>query len=611
MIFIFFFISFCISVGLTPLIRHLSLEKGWVDKPKKDRWHKKPTALLGGVAIYLGIACPLAFRIDYLEMFMGFVKGVYPMERPPVGFAFLVGISMLFFLGIVDDFRQIKPQTKLVGQIFAASMVAFLGFRLHWIPSLTLDTLITIFWIVGITNAFNLIDNMDGLCAGTGLIAAIYFAFLFSGRFPDAAIIGAITGGAVAGFLMFNFYPAKIFMGDSGSLVIGFSLSLLSLTYAEAGFSNTLSGYAIPVMVLMVPILDTTMVTLIRIFSGRKASVGGKDHTSHRLVLMGFSEKGAVLFLYGAGIISGLSAVFVDRTDTLTSPAVIIPFGISVLLMGIYLAQMRVYPEKEFSLFRDKPYTHVLFEITHRRQLMLVLLDFCIIAFAYYLSYRLRFDSEDLSYYFNVFINSLPAVIGCKFLAFFYAGIYKGIWRYMSTSDVFVYLRASFFGTLLAIAMITFVYRFEDFSKGIFLIDWMITTGLLLGTRGSFRLSYDTMNRKNLDGEKVLIYGAGRGGEILLREILNNRDIHFKPVGFIDDDELKTGRKLQGYPILGTFREIDSLCKTTRVTGVLISFNHKDTTNIEDVKSYCKEKNIFLRRFSIDLEEIDLEDSRN
>ena len=129
------------------------------------------------------------------------------------------------------------------------------------------------------------------------------------------------------------------------------------------------------------PIFDTTLVTLIRLLSGRKASVGGKDHTSHRLVLMGFSEKKAVLFLYTVATVSGVSAMFVSTSDTLTSPAVIIPVALAIILMGIYLSQLRVYPEKEFSLLRDRSYTPILIELTYKRQLIQVLLDLCLIAF--------------------------------------------------------------------------------------------------------------------------------------------------------------------------------------------------------------------------------------
>lgn len=601
------FLSFILCIALTPIVRHIAIKKGWMAYPEKERWHKKPTALLGGVAIYFSMAIPLFFFVDFSTILPHVIRTSDQTMLPSIGAVMWIGMTILFVIGLLDDFIHVKPHTKLVVQILVASLATFLGFRLQWFTSLTLDTIVTIVWIVGITNAFNLLDNMDGLAAGIGLVAALYFAILFGGKPPEVTLVAMILAGTLAAFLFYNFNPASIFMGDSGSLLIGFTLSMLSLYHPESQNVNAISTYVVPIMILMVPIFDTSLVTFIRLLSGRKASVGGKDHTSHRLVLMGFSEKGSVLFLYGIGIIAGVSALFVNRSDTFTSPAVIIPVVLSVLLIGIYLAQLRVYPEKEFSLLRGRSYTPILIELTYKRHLMMVILDFCLIAFVYYLSYRLRFDKYVFPYYFNVFLKSLPAVIACKFMVFFAMGIYRGFWRYMSTSDVFVYLKASSLATILSVVTVTFIFRFKDFSKGIFLIDWLLTTGFLLGTRGSFRFFVETMKRKTLTGEKVLIYGAGRGGEILLREILNNRRLNIRPVGYVDDDKLKTGKKIQGYPILGTFQDLELILKKHPINGLLVSFYKKDSKQLDRVKGFCHANGLFLKKFSIHVEDVDLE----
>jgi UDP-GlcNAc:undecaprenyl-phosphate/decaprenyl-phosphate GlcNAc-1-phosphate transferase len=603
------FFAFFLSFLLTPLVRTIAFKRGWIAHPRKERWHKKPTALSGGIAIYLAAAISLLYFADFKSLIPHLILGTIHPELPDPAAVIFFGVTFIFILGLLDDFIHIKPQTKLVGQIVVASMVTFLGFRLHWFVSLTGDTIVTIFWIVGITNAFNLIDNMDGLCAGVGFIAACYLALLFHGTFPEAYLLALILAGAIGGFLVYNFNPASIFMGDSGSLLIGFTLSTLCLFYSGEQAGNKLSWYAVPVLLLMVPILDTTMVTIIRLLSGRKASVGGKDHTSHRLVLIGFSEKEAVVFLYGVGAISGFSAIFVSQSDTFTSPVVIIPLTIAILLMGIYLSQIRVYPEKEFCILREKVYTPILIELAFKRQIMLVILDLCLISFAYYLSYRLRFGTETFPVYFNIFLKSLPVVIACKFIAFFTIGVYRGIWRYLSTNDVFVHLKASFLATLLSFAAITIIYRSEIFSRCIFVIDFLLTTGFLLGTRGSFRIFLDTMKRRTKSGKPVIIYGAGQGGEILLREILNNENIEISPIGFIDDDVLKTGKKLLGYTVLGTFNDLEKLCEKHSVRGILKSFNHTDSKEHQKVIQFCKNQNLFLKQFSILLNDVKMENS--
>ena len=605
---VYFGIAIATCAILTPLVRWFALQKGWMATPTEDRWHKQPTALMGGIAIYASLIGPMLWQADFgfVQNFLGATNSA---DLPSLSAILCIGMTFLFLLGLFDDFRSIKPQTKLVGQIIAAAVVAGLGYRLHWFESLTLDTMATLFWIVGITNAFNLIDNMDGLCAGVGVVATASLAVLFHGTGGEAFYASLILCGAMAGFLIYNTNPAKIFMGDCGSLLIGFGISVLTLHISETQPATRIAMIAVPVLVLMVPIVDTSLVTIIRLLSGRKASTGGKDHTSHRLVLMGFSEKKAVLFLYGVGFLSGLAAIFVSRSDSLTSPAVILPLIVAILLMVVYLSQLRIYPEKEFSRLRDRSFTPVLIELTYKRQLMLIILDFVIVAFTYYCAYRLRFGGPEFGFYFKMFLKSMPTVIGCKLLVFYLMGVYRGIWRYISTNDVFIIIRASLVATLAAVVAMTYMYRFKDFSKGVFVIDWFLSTGLVLTARGSFRFFLEIQKRQTLAGDAVVIYGAGRAGELLLREILNNKSLNVKPIGFIDDDRLKKGKKIQGYPILGPFEALSDIQRQHNLDGLLISFNDKDGLHAQanlKAKAFCQKRGLFLKRFEIGLKDEEL-----
>jgi len=598
-------ISFIICLVLTPVVRQVAKMWGWMAYPREDRWHKRVTPLMGGIAIYCAVGLPLLWLVDFTSFVEYFRTPFSPSILPSFYGVLWLGITLLFALGVLDDFIHIRPHNKLVAQIMVASMVAFLGYRLRWSPSLTLDTILTIVWIVGITNAFNLLDNMDGLCAGVGAISAIFFSLIFYKCEPYIHVyVPLMLAGALIAFLIYNFNPASIFMGDSGSLVIGFTLSMFGLNPPKSILENTLSLIAIPLLILLVPIFDTSLVTLVRILSRRKASMGGHDHTSHRLVLMGFTERGAVLLLYGISILSGLSALFVKYNDSLTSPVVIIPLLLALLLMGVYLAQIRVYPEKEFSLLRNGRFTPILFELTYKRQVFLVILDLALISFSYYSSYRLRFSGPDFPYFFKLFLKSLPAIIACKFISFFSVGVYRGIWRYMSLNDIYTYLKATFLGSLLSVVVVTYFYRFESFSKGVFIIDWFLLTMFLIGSRGSFRSFIDFMKRKGLSGEKVLIYGAGRGGEVLLREILNNERLKIKPVGFIDDDTMKSGKRLLGYPILGTLHDLEKILEKEDIDGVVISFKRMKEERLKSLMDLCQKKKLFLKRFSIHLDDV-------
>jgi UDP-GlcNAc:undecaprenyl-phosphate GlcNAc-1-phosphate transferase len=283
------------------------------------------------------------------------------------------------------------------------------------------------------------------------------------------------------------------------------------------------------------------------------------------------------------------------------------PVFLALLLMGIFIAKLRVYPEQEFCLLRERSYSAILFDLTYKRQLLMVLLDFGLIAFSYYVSYRLRFSEDVFPYYFKVFLRSLPAVIVCKLTAFFVIGIYRGQWTSMGVSEVYTYFKACTLATVLSVTAVTYIYRFADFSKGIFLIDWLLTSALLLCTRGSFRVLDDAVKRRSLGGDRVLIYGAGRGGEILLRELLNNKNRRIKPVGFIDDDVFKVGKSLQGFPIVGTFANIDALIQKHPINGLLMSFDKKDPHTLEAIKEYCRKHGLFLKTFSVAIEDIDLE----
>lgn len=603
-----FSLSLVLAALLTPAVRRLAERSGWVAQPSHDRWHRKPTALMGGIAIFAAGAVGLFLLADFESVGAALFNSGSGRALPSAAAVILPGAAFLFGLGLLDDLRDLKPHIKLIGQILAAAWVVFAGFRLNWFVSLTADTIVTLLWVVGITNAFNLLDNMDGLCAGVGLVACLALAVIFAPILPEPFLIALVLAGALAGFLIYNFKPAKIFMGDCGSLVIGFSVSVLALTYSTSPATTSLSRVAVPVLVLMVPLLDTTLVTVIRLLSGRRASTGGRDHTSHRLVLMGFSEKSAVLLLYGTGGVAGLAAVFVSRSDMLTSPTVIIPVFLAFLLMGIYLSQLRVYPEKEFSALRGRKFTPILFELTHKRQLLMVALDILLVAFSYYAAYRIRFDTGEFGYYFPVFLESLPIIIAAKLIVFYFSGIYRGFWEYLSTRDVFIYARSSIIATVGSITLVTIIYRFTDFSKGVFFIDCVLTTVLLLGTRGSFRLFWETIRRKSLDGDRVVIYGAGRKGELLLRELMNNPHLGVNPVGFLDDNPLKTGKNIQGFPVLGGVDRISSLAARHRITGVLLPFDvQADPGALKRAARHCRRSGLFLKEFSISLRPVDLE----
>lgn len=591
----FFVTSFLVSLGVTPVIRQMAISQNLIATPSENRWHKQPTALLGGTAIFLGMAFPLLFSSDITTLPDYIIHSSNPFF---VGYAdvFLwFCMAYFFFLGLWDDLRQLSPHVKLIAQIIGAAAFAFAGFRLNWFHSLTLDTVVTIVWIVAVVNACNLIDNMDGLCAGVGLIAALFFFVLLPGQNVTAICLA----GALAGFLVYNFKPASIFMGDCGSMLIGFVLAAVSIHYSSTADENLMNAMLVPLLVLAVPILDTAMVTLVRRLSGRRASVGGRDHTSHRLVVMGFSEREAVLILYGLGLVGGGAGFLVTQNDALTAPAIVIPFCLVVILMGVYISRLHIYKQKEFSVLREKKLARILTALAVKWQTVFVVCDFFLVSFCYYLAYRIRFDNQEFVVFFRVFLTSLPVVIICKFAAFVYMDIYRTIRNQMGFTDLLNYVKAAFAGSLLSIAGVTYFFRFDSFSKGVFIIDFLLTMVLLMAVRGSFRVFAHIQRKRQLQGVRVLIYGAGPTGESCVRQILDNPDWQIHPVGFIDNDPGKKGKKIYGFQVLGTLENLLDLTDVHDVSGIVISTKDADTDDLNKLEQTARENGLFLKRFTV------------
>ena len=266
-------ISFALVLVLTPLVRALARRWGIVARPKSDRWHTRPTAMLGGVPIWLSVTLTYVLFVPHT----------------PHGWVVVGASTFLFLVGLVDDLAHAKPYQKLVGQVMGAAFVIYYGLSLPWTRYPSLNMVIAIFWLIGITNAINLLDNMDGLAAGIAAIASSFLAFalIVAGQ-PTEAILVGVFAAALVGFLVYNSNPASIFMGDSGSMFIGFFLASSALIHASGGRSRSfLPVLAVPILILLIPIFDTTFVTILRKISGRAASQGGRDHTSHRLVASG------------------------------------------------------------------------------------------------------------------------------------------------------------------------------------------------------------------------------------------------------------------------------------------------------------------------------------
>lgn len=566
-----------------------------VAKPKADRWHTKPTAMLGGIAIFLNtVLLYLVFGTRSFESLVVFAAA-----------------SFLFLVGLIDDLVNVKPYQKLIGQLFGAVFVVGFGLKLPLTGYELIDIWLTIFWIIGITNAINLLDNMDGLAAGIAVIAAISLglSFLINGQTAETLVI-TIFIGSLVGFLVFNFNPASIFMGDCGSMFVGFFLSASVLLNQTGGRSRSIvTILAVPVLILFVPIFDTTFVTVIRKLWGRKASQGGRDHTSHRLVALGLSERNAVLMLYAFAACAGLLSLTISRLKITQSLALIGIFTVVLAFAGVYLSKVKVYEDREQDLaIRNNAMFAFLVDVSYKRRIFEVFLDAFLITLSYYASYLLLFGSFEQTSNWNLFVTTLPVLIVVKLAAFLLVGVYRGIWRYTSIGDFITFAKGVILGSGLSVLAILLLYRFQNFSRAVFVIDGIILLLALVSSRMAFRLLRQMLPAgAGADGRRVLIYGAGDGGEMIFRELINNPGLRYIPVGFIDDDPMKKGKVLHGLRVFDANSTLPEICEAQRINEVLISFQNISADRLEQMKLLCRDADVILKKAQIKIETIDLD----
>ena len=580
--------GFLAGILLIPLVRIVAFRLGCVAAPRVDRWHRQPTPLLGGVAIAAIVL----------------VGGL--TIQPLSSIALILGCgATMAAVGFIDDLMPLKSSTKLIAAIVLASVFVYFGYRLHWTHSLTLDTVATLIWIVGITNALNLLDNMDGLCAGIGLIAgaALLVALVSAGQVPPEAQVLALLMGALTAFLFFNFHPASIFMGDSGSLFIGLMLAAVASgsTALERNRSDILSIVAAPVLVMLIPIFDTTLVTISRIISGRRPSEGGRDHSSHRLVALGLSERTAVAVLWMLAVVAGLIGVAMRRFSGDWAGLVAGLFVLGMVIFAVYLAGVRVYEAQDLRAPRGS--TLMLVDFMYKRRFAEVVLDFCLVCIAYYSAYRLRFEGAEFVTAFPYFLRSLPIAISAQLTALFIAGVYRATWRYFGLMDAVILGKGVVAGTLGLAGVLLLLDPAGIYSRSVFVIYACVLTLLLTASRASFRLIGEFVARR-ASGPRVVIYTAGTGQHVMVRGLLATLASPSRLLGFISDAPERTRSYLQGYPVLGGYDELLSLISDGLTDEVVVSVPDMESGRLEELRQHCQSCRVRLSQLRYNLEPI-------
>jgi UDP-GlcNAc:undecaprenyl-phosphate GlcNAc-1-phosphate transferase len=550
-----------------------------VAEPTDERWHGRATPLFGGVGIFAGfvVGVLLAVAVDAVE----------PTSEL---WGILAGCTLLFFAGLADDLYSLRPWMKLAAQFAAAGIVLASGLSVEVVDSNVLATLIGLVWLVGITNAFNLLDNMDGLAATLASVSCAMFAahaLALSGQNEIVLPLALSLGAACLAFLPFNLRagrPAAVFMGDSGSQVIGFGLASLGLASSWTAAGATLTGMLLPLLVLAIPILDTTLVTIRRTRDRRPVTQGGRDHSSHRLVYYGLSEQQAVAALAILATLLGLTGLAYNALNNqrVTAVGVLVSFVVLVqfasFLGDLEERSRRAEPGEPPSLLR------ALF--SQPRRLVEVLVDFAIICTSFFVSYLLFVDGKGTVTQRAVFLAALPALLGVRYVLFVVFGIYRRVWRFATPRDLLAIAAATTLSAPITIAIVAKTQSLADFPLEVFVVDVLLCTTLVAGSRLALRVAPDLLaGLRHETRRRVLLVGAGRSGRRLVRELRETAGT--RVVGFLDDNADVRRRRVLGVKVLGSLDEAEALIAVARPDEVLVTIPDVPTERLNAVVSAC------------------------
>lgn len=575
--------AFALAYLCTWVVRFAGVRLGLVDIPRSDRWNRRPVPRLGGIAIYL------SFTLTLLIFGGGPASELLPL---------LLGGAAIFLVGLVDDFIHLENRSKLILLILCAVLATVLGIRFEMFPS-TIGVPLAILWILGVTNAFNWLDNMDGVAGGVATISAVnLFVFsLISGR-GDTSHLAIMLAGATAGFLLHNFPPARIFMGDSGSGFVGFTLATIAVMSSYQSVSNVLVSVLVPGLILALPIFDTALVTVQRLFNHRPIFQGGRDHPAHRLVALGLPERKAVFTLYGLGTLAGATALVTSSLDFLAGMSVSIILILVFVALGLVLSEVHIYE----GTLPSNGVTPLPRPFWNKRWIFLIFVDIALVSVAYVGAHLLRYDGALPVRTVENIVSTLPIIVAGKMVGLYLAGVYRGKWRYASVLDFLRLAEGVTAGSLIGIGVLLLWGRLEGISRAALILDWMVTLLLVAASRFSLSLVRDYLVAHAEAGRRVIIFGAGSRGALLVRVLRENPSLGYRPVGFVDDDPAERGTIIQGLSILGGRHDLQKLIRQHHVDEVLLALPSYPPDLVEEIRTRCDGSGVAVKRLELTLE---------
>jgi UDP-GlcNAc:undecaprenyl-phosphate GlcNAc-1-phosphate transferase len=592
-----------ISYALAPLAGQIAVRLGALDMPGPRKIHTKPIPRLGGLAVVAAI-----FIASPVIWWLG---SPWPMLSGRVLLGIGVGVLPVVAVSIVDDMRALKPGPKFLAHLGGAMIAVACGVTLapqihlfgYTIAIGPLAMPLSVLWIVGLTNAFNIVDGLDGLSAGLALISSVSLAgvFLLEGH---AGMAGEtlVLAGALAGFLPYNMYPARMFLGDTGATTVGFCLA----GYALKGGATLSGGFAtlLPVFVLGLPIAETLIsVTRRLVLRFERSDAAGvfqpdRNHMHHRLLALGIDHPRAVRILYSAGVLMAATAL-VSMFMTAHDAALLL---LALLLAGVLGVRRLGYDE--FAVVRNGAVLRVYEAPALRRSMFVVFIDVFVVAVGACAAMALKTDDWSLASHFGAAAAMTALLAPITVAVFWQMGLYRGTWSLAGPEDFARACSAVLVAAMLACPAYMFITPSEP-AVALFAIYALIALVLVAATRGSYQLIAAAHWRSARRGAPALIYGAGRQGVTALQQLATDAGAAFHPVAFIDDDPGTHGKVLHGLPIVGSGQSLEHIIKTLSVRAVVVASDTITDFRLAAVRGLCAELDVAVLKMQISFDACD------
>lgn len=579
-------IAFLISCGSMPLAAKIGYLLGITASPAIKTARKVRIPATGGISIVVGIVASLAATAS-------------------LSWWLLLGVPGLFAVGLMDDARAMAPRQKFIWQltIIVFATIVFLP-RYEFTPSPALNLAITIFWLAATTNAFNLIDGLDGLAAGVGIVSAAAIALAAMAHGSAAVAISAlVVCASLGGFLVHNFSPASIIMGDAGALPLGFLLGVLALEGGRLATNSSLTIWVFPVLVMLVPLLDTAVVMVTRTTTGKTIAWRGLDHVHDRLLSLGLNDRQVAIAAWLSAIFAATCAVEATRLPHANLVVSLPFFALAAAVIALFTIDLTfdtAAPVEAHGSLRGM--ARLILSLSYRRRLAEGILDLLVISAAYCGAVALRVDFNLNAQVMHSIAAGMPWIVVLTYSAFIATGVYRGIWRHISLADL---VRLMSGGALAAI-LIAIASNFLPIrhSGSIAVIYAILLGNLLVATRSSFALLRKFINSQASVADRVLVVGAGAAGAMAANFVLQTRPRTARLVGFVDADIFRLGKMVEGLRVLGSPENLGQIFERKPFTEILVADPDLSVEHLEQIFKFGKDRDLPVRSIAMQVTDL-------